>query len=255
MAPEQCRGAGGVDHRADQYALGCVLFQMLCGRPPFVAEGIGDVLAMHICQPAPRAGSLMSGIPDDVEALLARCLAKAPADRFSGMGELAAALAGIAVRYGGQERPVGGVAIAAMPTFAVGVSVPGGVVPTTLGLAAGVHGATAPPRLDRPRRGPAAMAAAIGIALAASLGSGGLLLRGRSEPTAASALPAVSTPPDAPPDAMEADAAPDAATIEEAIIEEAPIDAAPSPAPSTSRSPGRRRGTPKARPEDLYVKP
>ena len=54
MAPEQCRGAGTIDHRADLYALGCVAYEMLCGVPPFVAEGAGDLIARHLYfQPQP----------------------------------------------------------------------------------------------------------------------------------------------------------------------------------------------------------
>ena len=54
MSPEQCAGAGGVDAKSDVYSLGCVLYEALGGRPPFVADGGGRIIAMHLFQePAP----------------------------------------------------------------------------------------------------------------------------------------------------------------------------------------------------------
>ena len=80
MAPEQCRGVA-VDHRADLYSLGCVMYELCCGRPPFVGEGSGDVLAAHIHLPVPAMPTAKSEIPRAVEALVLRLLAKAPGDR------------------------------------------------------------------------------------------------------------------------------------------------------------------------------
>jgi eukaryotic-like serine/threonine-protein kinase len=92
MSPEQCRGLADLDHRSDIYALGCVLFHLITGRPPFEGEGMGDIIAAHIREPAPAPSSRVPGIPPNVDALVLHCLAKAPADRYQSMTELAAAI-------------------------------------------------------------------------------------------------------------------------------------------------------------------
>jgi serine/threonine-protein kinase len=81
MAPEQCRGIA-IDHRADLYALGCVIYELCCGRPPYVGEGAGDVLVAHIHLPVPSMSKTNIDIPQPVEALVRRLLAKAPGDRL-----------------------------------------------------------------------------------------------------------------------------------------------------------------------------
>jgi eukaryotic-like serine/threonine-protein kinase len=92
MSPEQCRGAGGVDQRSDVYALGCVLFTLLTGQPPFVAEGLGTLIVMHMSYPPPAPSSLRAGLPPEVDALVLRCLAKDPAQRFASAADLARAI-------------------------------------------------------------------------------------------------------------------------------------------------------------------
>ncbi|HTL34448.1 MAG TPA: protein kinase [Kofleriaceae bacterium] len=92
MSPEQCRGAGQVDQRSDVYALGCVLFHLLCGRPPFHAAGGGEIIAMHLREAPPVPSSLRSDIPREVDQLILHCLQKDPAHRFASGAELAIAL-------------------------------------------------------------------------------------------------------------------------------------------------------------------
>jgi len=92
MSPEQCRGAGRVDQRSDVYSLGCMLFSLITGAPPFEAEGSGEVIAMHLREPSPAPSSRLFGIPPEIDALVLRCLAKDPAQRYSSGTELAAAL-------------------------------------------------------------------------------------------------------------------------------------------------------------------
>ncbi len=92
MSPEQCRGAGGVDQRADIYALGCGLFHMLTGRPPFECEGAGDFIVAHLQTPAPAPSTFNALLPEAVDELVLRCLKKAAEDRFQTMAELQIAI-------------------------------------------------------------------------------------------------------------------------------------------------------------------
>ena len=92
MSPEQCRGAGKTDHRSDIYSLGCVLFHLVVGSPPFEGEGGGDVIAMHLREPPPVPSARAPHLPASIDALLLRCLAKPPAERFASMSEVASAI-------------------------------------------------------------------------------------------------------------------------------------------------------------------
>jgi serine/threonine-protein kinase len=94
MSPEQWKSTATVDFRADIYSLGCLLFEMACGRPPFVAESIGEMCAMHLGQQPPSARSLVGELPESFDALVARLLAKLPEGRPS-LREVRAALAAL----------------------------------------------------------------------------------------------------------------------------------------------------------------
>jgi tRNA A-37 threonylcarbamoyl transferase component Bud32/tetratricopeptide (TPR) repeat protein/uncharacterized membrane protein YgcG len=83
MAPEQCRGGVAVDHRADLYALGIILYQMLVGRVPFLASGLGELLSMHMFdRPAPPR-SIVPSVPESIEGITLCLLEKEPIKRFA----------------------------------------------------------------------------------------------------------------------------------------------------------------------------
>ncbi len=92
MSPEQCSGAKEVDHRSDIYSLGAILYEAICGRPPFVSTGFGELVNMHLSVAPPSPRMTVPSLDENVEAIILRALAKAPDDRFASMGEFQAAL-------------------------------------------------------------------------------------------------------------------------------------------------------------------
>ena len=92
MSPEQAGGSSRVDARADIYALGCLLYEMLCGAPPFSGDDVASVLAKHLTLPAPRAIQKNRDVPPHVDAAIARALEKSPAKRFQSAREFRDAL-------------------------------------------------------------------------------------------------------------------------------------------------------------------
>jgi serine/threonine protein kinase len=100
MPPEQLRSAKHVDARSDIWALGAVLFELLTGRLPFLAESFSE-LCMKVAQdPTPRPSATRPEIPLELDAAVVRCMEKVPAQRFQNVGELAMALQAFAPEDG-----------------------------------------------------------------------------------------------------------------------------------------------------------
>jgi eukaryotic-like serine/threonine-protein kinase len=92
MSPEQVTGTHPVDARTDVYALGCVLYEMLSGVPPFSGPTPQAVAIRHVTEPAPAVTAANPQVPPGVAAAIARALSKDPAQRFTSPRELVAAL-------------------------------------------------------------------------------------------------------------------------------------------------------------------
>jgi eukaryotic-like serine/threonine-protein kinase len=104
MAPEQWRAGNPIDHRADIYALGCVLFELLCGRPPFCESDTRGTRRAHLLDLPADVTVLEPQIPPHFQRLLARMLAKSPDQRHASMAEVLTELEAISGRPRSQWR-------------------------------------------------------------------------------------------------------------------------------------------------------
>jgi serine/threonine protein kinase len=92
LAPEQARDSASADNRSDIYSLGCTLFHMLTGNPPFPEGGLGERILKHLQEDPPDVRQINPQVSEDMWALLRRMLAKRPEDRFQTPAELLNAL-------------------------------------------------------------------------------------------------------------------------------------------------------------------
>ena len=99
MSPEQAAGERDLDGRSDQYSLGCVLYEMLAGQPPFTGPSVESVVHQHLTAAPPPVTQLRRAVPAEIAGAIQRALAKTPADRFNLVAQFAEVL-GTAPRHG-----------------------------------------------------------------------------------------------------------------------------------------------------------
>ena len=96
MSPEQIRNKSQ-DERTDIYSFGCVVYELVCGRPPYTAESGNDLLLKHLRSPVPSAKVVNSNVTDEFSEFVKLLLAKEPNERPASMNEVLRRLRGVDV--------------------------------------------------------------------------------------------------------------------------------------------------------------
>ncbi len=260
VAPEAIRGEP-LDGRADQYSLGCMLFQLLAGRVPFLGSSVAETFRLHLHEPTPP---MPAGTPPVLAAIIERLLGKTSAERYLDASAVRSALVAA-------QRDLG---VAPGPA-APGTARPAAGEPAPTGdLEVSITAATEDTRNLRPTPTPTIRRGMNPIVLGAIVFAGALVVATIawrvSRPTGSADLPAGTTdgattasavvPPMAPPDAADTSTGADAALVDAPAFDAppttdaaaAPIDARRSSAPIDAR---RSSSTPDARPTSSTTPP
>ena len=165
MSPEQCRGTKQVDFRSDIYSLGLIVYQMLAGAPPFVSEGLGELLHMHMNVRAAPLSDHNPAVGPTLGAAVARAIEKDPAARHASMKAFQEALV-TAITLEQPRAPGSGVTLSSS-----GRTGPITAGTTTLSANAGqLERGADPDVVVTPRRGRAGIVAALVIVLGVGRG-------------------------------------------------------------------------------------
>jgi serine/threonine-protein kinase len=154
MSPEQAGGSRDLDGRSDLYSLGCVLYEMLAGQPPFTGPTIESLVRQHLAAEPPNITNVRPSVPSWVVTALSRSLAKTPADRFNPVAQFVEAIAprlSVAEVPGAPTAPVLPARMRRWPWLVAGAAVLGSVVAAlvlsgrlNLGKHSGADGLPAP---------------------------------------------------------------------------------------------------------------
>jgi len=176
MSPEQANGTKGIDARSDVYSLGCVLYELLAGEPPYTGPSAQVILMRRFTDPVPSVRKLRANVPEGVDQAIQRALAVVPGDRFPTAAAFAEALETVAT-------PTATPTVATPTATAAGAG-SGGTLATPPGaVPAGTAGATvagAAPLLPAPRPARRVPLGALLLVLGFALGLGVLFAWRRS---------------------------------------------------------------------------
>jgi serine/threonine protein kinase len=237
MAPEQMRSTRAVDPRADVWALGVILYELLSGKMPFEATTMPELCALVLTEQPPPLRDRCPWVPPAVAAAIDRCLQKEPGLRFANVSEFANAL----VDFGPQKSRASAERIsrvlraAGVATHSLAPQSPAAAVDPRPGES--TSAAWSPTTTGSGRRGNVASAIAIGGGLVVAAGVGAiLLLHGRApsvDPSAASATAALASP---------AASAPPSPALSAAVTSAPAVTLEPAPVPSAAPVAGSESG-------------